>query len=253
MEDLVTMSCPSCGEKLQILPGTHSLACQHCGQEYLVRQDANDVILLEAFARCPKCAKNDKVEKVSAIVARETHEIRGTSIESETYTDKDGKTRYRSYSVPYSGTQMSVLAQRLSPPEKPEMGFNWRGCIGVVLVLCGVLSLAVSGCQVGFGLLTVPISEGASSGELFNFSSILGILLLPGAILYILLGAFLIKSSANSRKKRSTKLREVDIPQWEYAMRRWNQLYYCARDDILFIPGENKAVPVTQMNEYIHL
>jgi len=43
------------------------LNCRHCGSEHLVRREGGSVTL-ESFARCPKCGRNDRVEKVSVIL-----------------------------------------------------------------------------------------------------------------------------------------------------------------------------------------
>jgi hypothetical protein len=74
MSDFVTLSCPNCGGKLEISPETISLSCQYCGVEHLVRNEAGS-ILLESFARCPICKRNDRVEKVSAVVDNQTSGI----------------------------------------------------------------------------------------------------------------------------------------------------------------------------------
>jgi hypothetical protein len=39
--------------------------------------------------------------------------------------------------------------------------------------------------------------------------------------------------------------------EYEHAMDRWKRLYYCGRDDCVFIPGENGSAPVTEMNTYL--
>ena len=66
MGDLITLNCPSCGGKLEVNSNTLVLTCQHCGSEHMVHRDSG-VVTLESFARCPKCGRNDRVEKVSAI------------------------------------------------------------------------------------------------------------------------------------------------------------------------------------------
>jgi predicted RNA-binding Zn-ribbon protein involved in translation (DUF1610 family) len=66
MGDLITLNCPSYGGKLEVNSNTLVLTCQHCGSGHMVHRDSG-VVTLESFARCPKCGRNDRVEKVSAI------------------------------------------------------------------------------------------------------------------------------------------------------------------------------------------
>jgi hypothetical protein len=41
---------------------------------------------------------------------------------------------------------------------------------------------------------------------------------------------------------------QAQVPAWERAMATWRQLYYCGRDDMVFIPGKpNTLVPAEQM------
>ena len=38
---------------------------------------------------------------------------------------------------------------------------------------------------------------------------------------------------------------------WKKAMERWDRLYYCGRDDCVFIPGENSSASISKMKEYL--
>lgn len=67
MGDSITPSCPSCGGQLEVSPTTLTLVCQHCGAENMVLRKRGE-ILLESFAQCPVCNRNDEVRKVAGIV-----------------------------------------------------------------------------------------------------------------------------------------------------------------------------------------
>ncbi|MCX6070889.1 MAG: hypothetical protein NTU91_08540 [Chloroflexi bacterium] len=45
MPDFVTLTCPTCGGKLQITPDVERFACAHCGNEHLVRRGAGIISL----------------------------------------------------------------------------------------------------------------------------------------------------------------------------------------------------------------
>jgi hypothetical protein len=42
------------------------------------------------------------------------------------------------------------------------------------------------------------------------------------------------------------------MQHWNNAMQRWNSLYYCNRDDCVFIPGTNTFAPSSNMIDYIY-
>jgi hypothetical protein len=39
---------------------------------------------------------------------------------------------------------------------------------------------------------------------------------------------------------------------WQKAMSRWELLYYCRRDNILFIPGASRQVAVKDYKAYLY-
>lgn len=45
MSDFITLSCPSCGGKLQITPDLDRFACTHCGTEHIVRRGTGVISL----------------------------------------------------------------------------------------------------------------------------------------------------------------------------------------------------------------
>jgi predicted RNA-binding Zn-ribbon protein involved in translation (DUF1610 family) len=67
MGNLDTLICPSCGGKLQAEANQSTLVCEYCGAEHLVHWEGA-AASLESYARCPKCGRNDRAEKVSAVL-----------------------------------------------------------------------------------------------------------------------------------------------------------------------------------------
>ena len=86
MDELITLSCPSCGGQLRLEPNTTTYTCYYCGQQHRLRVED-----LEAYGRCPICHRNDKVEKVKAII--------------------------------HKGDKLST---RLAPPENPEKSYIYE-------------------------------------------------------------------------------------------------------------------------------
>lgn len=50
MPDFISLTCPTCGGRLQITPDVERFACAHCGNEHLVRRGAGVVTLAPVVA-----------------------------------------------------------------------------------------------------------------------------------------------------------------------------------------------------------
>jgi hypothetical protein len=127
------------------------------------------------------------------------------------------------------GISQTGSSARLAPPEKP--GPKGISCFiwGIALVLmfwCGGLTLS--------GL-----------SEYF-----------PGRLEYgivgTLLGIGILVWAITERSKRQEEA-VGHIPQRKEAMRRWEQLYYCARCDGVFIPEPERTplIPIGRMSEFL--
>jgi hypothetical protein len=69
------------------------------------------------------------------------------------------------------------------------------------------------------------------------------------------------KEKASIEKKRALAEEKVEevrneneriLAEWQEATQRWDKLYYCGRDDCVFLPGTNTYAPVSNMMEYIY-
>src|SRR3990170_6544959 len=120
MGDFVTLLCPRCGGKLAVAPNAITLICDHCGTQHMVRRDVEGV-MLESYARCPVCHRNDRAEKVTAILMAHTHETEGVTYQPVLSAEQadDGETITEHVAVPIRTSQKSELAKRLAPPLPP--------------------------------------------------------------------------------------------------------------------------------------
>jgi len=274
MPDLISLICPSCGGKLQVSANATSLTCQHCGNEHLVKHEAG-AITLEAYARCPQCGRNDKSEKVTAVIASQSQEISGMEQKNEVYIDGQGRQRVVTNAVPFTRKQISILGQRLAPPEDPQFGpglqsrgFNPAGAGspagGILAIIGGAVLLLVSACIVLVGILGFSSSGyQAQDTSMIIIIGLICLFLFLVGVAAIALGIFLIvRFGKNKRSQLAEYQRKVqeEIAErqriqsaWKRAMDRWNQLYYCARDDCVFIPGENTSASISKMKEYFYI
>lgn len=208
---------------------------------------------------CPSCSQSDKTQKVSAIYKGGTHQW----TETQHTTNADGS----------SGTShiprqaQTLLAKQLTPPEKPSAGSNffllWSGigCFVVFILLVGfVLPIGLTLIATfvipagAYFLIGDTSIEAASPPILIGF----GLLLCLSLIILITIGWFIWRwwKGKYDASVAQLKIRQAEadrnLPHWERAMSRWEKLYYCSRDDIVFIPNEKRAVPLAFLNDYLY-
>jgi predicted RNA-binding Zn-ribbon protein involved in translation (DUF1610 family) len=258
LDDFVSLTCPACGGRLTVPPGAASVVCEYCGNEHLVRRRAA-AVLLESYARCPRCGRNDKAAKVTAILASHTQNVTVTERTVETHVDSQGKRQTRTTEAPVVRAQVSDLATRLRPPDRPApvrdsaMGRYGTLAVGLFLALFGV----VAGIP-GFLCILSGTASGASEGEQvlsWAFCGLPLIATLAAGALLIYLGAKRLASTREEQRIALAASRAANARaerEWQQAMQRWQSLYYCSRDDCVFIPDEGTCAPLPHMVDYLY-
>ena len=247
------MQCPSCGGKLAVAGNALSLKCEHCGTEHMIRREAGGIVL-ESYARCPVCNRNDRAEKVTAILSSQTHTSQGVTYQNRPLVVKDeGRLNCnRQVAVPIRTSRSSIgQASGLSAePVNPLAETTWRR----------VASLASS--LVGVGILGIPLS-GCCVSVFTNRQSLwLAIPMLmrvlkchrvSGGNSSVRLCSSPLPPNGKSQSCRQDRLEiNKQLDSWNEMMKRWNRLYYCGRDDCVFVPGTNTYAPAAQMNKYLY-
>lgn len=47
---------------------------------------------------------------------------------------------------------------------------------------------------------------------------------------------------------------DAELPRWERAMKKWNELYYCVRNDVVFIPDNSLVCkPASEMSQLLYM
>ena len=191
---------------------------------------------------CPKCGRADAVRKVSNLVAEGTRtgEIVGIGL---------GIGDRSLDLMPFVGssTSRSLLAAKLSPPTQPVKphGYGWTAAL--IFFRLG-LALFVAFILIGLILLSFPL--------LINtYSQNRTLVLIPLTIigLYVMATLWWIILSARRDVRIAHEKRESyesRLKAWRRAKERWGELYYCARDDEVFIPKQLKLLQVKRTNEF---
>ncbi|MBN2149127.1 MAG: hypothetical protein JW726_17205 [Anaerolineales bacterium] len=211
---------------------------------------------------CPKCGRTDQVQKVTSLFAANTKEW----TETQSYSDADGMIHHRT--IPREAR--TRLGNLLQPPKKPAGPSHPGVKYGIILfiVLVGGSTILpffffplffvipfLGEPGVGQAIGDLPTRYGLPNWAPIALVvvCIAGIALLILALL--LYGGVLLKRRFEREmvdyRTRQVQWQKEDLPHWQRSMERWEALYYCMRDETLFIPGEGKAIPLDRMMEYI--
>jgi len=71
MNNSFSLTCSQCGGQTQLPKGRTRIKCPYCGTEQVLTGEIAQQVQMEGAHICPVCNKDDKLEKVSAIVTRE--------------------------------------------------------------------------------------------------------------------------------------------------------------------------------------
>ena len=126
-----------------------------------------------------------------------------------------------------AGQQQTLLGKRLASPDFPgytPMSWWWvlLGCAVAIVFICNALR----------------------DGD--KTSSAIWGAIIPG--IFIILVPLALKILIDFKRHMTMKAR---IPRWQQAMSTWHKLYYCNRDDMVFLPGTSHAVSSYQMDQLL--
>lgn len=212
--------------------------CAYCGSP----RPPELLSAIDSGLSCTKCHKDDKVVKVSSIYRGETHQINGTLPVNKTYTDSKGRVKTYTTQERYSATQKSDLAIALTPPDAPDKPIlQGRGtCLGwTVFLLFGI----------GLSLALRIFDKNTNSGTTMQFIWGLG-LLFAAYLVYRWRKSYINKKKAELLPQMAEW--EEQFKCWQDSMRRWEKLYYCYRDDIVFLPDIKRGAPLNEMRKFIY-
>jgi len=234
---------------------------------------------------CPRCGQLDAVRKVRAIV---TEGVSVGHYQSVAPLQWQGQTYY--LPAQRETTSTTLLAQRLAPPSQPKKpnkanygylkyasasfkakyyAIGFPMAILLLLVSCGIaaaIGLLVGGAGgwiLGF-LIWVGIVIGGAILMSF-FLVLVGQIIPPfGRILLDVYGAGRtgrIKQAKATQSAEVFRLQAMAEREYQWALRqyemypeamqRWNELYYCARDDGVFLEG-SRLVPIEQVYSLLY-
>ncbi len=232
--DFISLSCPSCGGPLQVGKDVATFVCPYCGQKHMVRE-ATGAALIEAHGRCPVCQRNDRTRKLSAIMAT-------------------GGTNSQYFAPPPRPNPPTPQP----PPPRPIEPVGLKDQSGWLIYGGAALAL----------IMFIALVSNTDRG-----STALLIILLLGSIGAVVLGIsqknknklthaqlqneYQEKTrrwneSVNQAKYDSEETQRRWDARWLQAMDVWKKLYYCERDDCVFLPGGKTSAPLSNIVKYVY-
>lgn len=205
---------------------------------------------------CPVCQKDDAIQRVVSVVqaGRSSGTYAGPS-GGVTYSD--GKWGSVSGYTTLSGSTISDLARLLAPPVEPRKGglgiIFWLlavtfGCV-TLMFLPIVINSFLGIIQVLFGVL----SGNSDNDVVASLPLVLFCCSVP--LMICLLGPlaiFILYKSENKKKIQADIRYASEKPAWDAAMGRWNRLYLCHRDGIVFDPLNGDYCQPSQIKSFIY-
>ena len=250
--------CKKCGN---INPSSNTF-CGNCGSSLLPQhsEETNSSLInnhqkTNSIA-CPKCHLTDQIQKLTSIVAAGTHTASGSKI-SMGVSNLDGKQRhydnkrdhigdsnisaniYTSNKTLVNYTETSDLVKKISSPQAPikptkeVLGFG----------------LSIFRLFIAFFVFFISLKLLTSLSDNIHFLMRLGSFVNIAIILISLyfvykVSKFIREKIVEPEKQRvdeeyleKERMFEKKYKDWERATSRWNAMYYCYRDDVVFIPG----------------
>lgn len=171
---------------------------------------------------CPLCGRADMIQKASAAYSagRSRVDLSGGSLGVVLPFSKRKRSSGLAALTSVGGSSQTLLSRRLAPPSKPlPQGF-----------------------PTGWVFLGILILMGAPA--LFDVHVVVGIVAALCAV-----SLFFRAWAGRNRQLIDLAAR---MKRWEGAFHRWDSLYYCARDDIVFIPGESGHVNPEKMSLFVY-
>jgi hypothetical protein len=166
---------------------------------------------------------DDQVQKVSAIVSAGMSTTYGSSAGYITgYAGRFGVATGRQYQ---ESSQQTLLSERLAPLPEPRLARAWTGQLVLLVVVLGLFACG------SFTYITVTTDSPAAYLPCLAFALCWG-------------GVGLWRWTVARRLRAEW---QAAREHWQKLIALWGYRYYCHRDDVVFFPGVDVAVPVEEM------
>jgi hypothetical protein len=188
-------------------------------------------MLLGGGAACPGCLQSDSTQKVSVIVNSVNGNLSPREFEWLNSTKSDGKSA--DWPSPRSEPSWDSVAKKLARPPKPELPtfakLNRANMRTLRYLIWFIIFLSL-----GTFASRIPGTVGFSG---FLIAFLVTTAIVVGWLKY---------------SNRAAKHFQVNLDRWGQAQGKWYNLWYCARDNRVFIAGQRRLIEPEQMTAFLH-
>ncbi len=227
MSKTLPISCANCGGQVAFPTGGTRAKCPYCGTDQILTGETARQVQQEGAPLCPVCKQNDRLEKVSAIVGKD----------STAYPSKLAQwLRLSDLSHPEPETMAEESA---FTPKNTLLTLNFF-LIGFFALCAGFMALILR-------------DFGADAGAWQVLGKLLALFLAALALVNILF-----KKDSDNKKESPIRLKPGLAEKQRADLRRqqrieiWNKLYYCHRDDCVCLPGRGLYADVKETEAFVY-
>ena len=140
MQDFITLSCPSCGGKLQVTNDINRFACGHCGMEHIVKRGGGIVALIPVIENIKHIQVGvDKTASELAIIrlSEEILALERERVGISTFNNNGIAFRWIFFGLLVGVTSMFVTVPLFLIFGLYSFGYGFGGFVAIIIFLGG--------------------------------------------------------------------------------------------------------------------
>lgn len=270
MNNSFSLTCSQCGGQIQLPKGRTRIKCPYCGTEQVLTGEVAQQVQMEGAHVCPVCHKDDRMEKVTAIVVRETRSSENRSflakmlmLRRPEHYDLSKPERYTT-NIPSDPGPWNKLK---SPKEVLKIAlwiiglnlcymynyfFHWIDVFPIETFLCSGLIIVLAVIWLSFALASLSMSDVTQTEAWHKFQQSQYLEALERQ--KKLDAEYQQEIQAYSKTiKEKTEINLALEKHHEQKLEVWRELYYCSRDDIVILPAEGLYAPARDMETFVNI
>ncbi len=255
MTNTLSLNCSQCGGKIEIRGTTPKVTCTYCGTEQILKEKVFHQMQTAGVQVCPVCKKDDKLEKVTAIVTRETRGSEDRSflakmliLRSPDYYDLSKPTHATTYvpsdpgpwnrfKNPKEILKIMLWVIGINLCYMYNYFFHWIDVFPIETFLCSGAIIFLAIVWFSFALASLPTSDFTQTEAWHKLQQSQYLEALEQQK----------KTDEDYQEaihlydktiKEKTEKNQTLEKYHEQKLEIWRKLYYCYRDDVVCLPAE---------------
>lgn len=187
---------------------------------------------------CPICKSDEKIQKITSVVSSNISRVKYSGLSLGTTKDRDGL-GLTTINTTLAGSLRSNLAEKLLPPKEPARRGYEDSVEALEPIKFSTLGLIIGAAMPFFTDLEFKMQL-----------SIAFSLLAIGIFSFFLFDILIKRSRKWQLKKREDRI--LSWEEWKKAIEKYNTLYYCFRDDVVFEPSTADYCAPDELMNFIY-